>query len=186
VRLADGTYQDVHSVVLPERFDRMIQSWDLAFKELKTSDYVCGGVWGAIKADRFLLDQKRARLCMPQTMAAIRETSAKWPQAHAVLIEDKANGPAVIQALRTEISGLIAVNPAGGKIARAQAVSPQCESGNVYLPHPHIAPWVDAFIEECASFPAGRHDDQVDQMTQALNRLSRMAASGGPRPQYLG
>jgi len=186
VRLADGTYQDVHSVVLPERFDRMIQSWDLAFKELKTSDYVCGGVWGAIKADRFLLDQKRDRLCMPKTLAAIRETSAKWPRAHAVLIEDKANGPAVIQALRTEISGLIAVNPAGGKIARAQAVSPQCESGNVYLPHPHIAPWVDAFIEECASFPAGRHDDQVDQMTQALNRLSRMAASGGPRPQYLG
>jgi phage terminase large subunit-like protein len=63
------------------------------------------------------------------------------------------------------------MNPEGGKIARAQAVCPQCESGNVYLPHPAIASWVDAFIDECAMFPAGRNDDQVDSMTQALNRL---------------
>ena len=53
----------------------------------------------------------------------------------------------------------------------AQAVSPQVESGNVYLPHPAIAPWVHAFIEECAAFPNGKYDDQVDQMTQALNRM---------------
>jgi phage terminase large subunit-like protein len=48
------------------------------------------------------------------------------------------------------------------------------ESGNVYLPHPSIAPWVEAFIEECCSFPNGKNDDQVDQMTQALNRLRAM------------
>ena len=34
-------------------------------------------------------------------------------------------------------------------MARAQAVSPQVESGNVYLPHPLIAPWVDSFLDEC-------------------------------------
>ena len=28
------------------------------------------------------------------------------------------------------------------------------------------------FIEECAQFPNGRHDDQVDQMTQALLKMS--------------
>jgi len=39
------------------------------------------------------------------------------------------------------------------------------------LPHPAIAPWVETFIEEAASFPHGRHDDQVDAITQALNRL---------------
>ena len=50
------------------------------------------------------------------------------------------------------------------------AVSPVIEAGNVYLPHPLIAPWVNDFVEECAAFPNGAHDDQVDAMTQALLR----------------
>jgi predicted phage terminase large subunit-like protein len=55
-------------------------------------------------------------------------------------------------------------------VARAAAVSPLIEAGNVYLPHPQYAPWVSDLIEECASFPNGAHDDQVDAMTQALLR----------------
>jgi len=62
------------------------------------------------------------------------------------------------------------VNPSGGKIARAAAVSPLIEAGNVYLPHPSYAHWVNDFVEECAAFPNGAHDDQVDAMTQALLR----------------
>ena len=42
------------------------------------------------------------------------------------------------------------------------------ESGNVYLPHPSIAPWIDDFIDECACFPNGRHDDQVDATDQTV------------------
>ena len=89
---------------------------------------------------------------------------------HAVC-SGKANGSAVNQSLRHEIPGLVAVVPDGGKVARSQAVSPQLESGNVYLPHPAIAPWVEAFVEECATFPNGKCDDQVDQMSQALSLL---------------
>ena len=66
--------------------------------------------------------------------------------------------------------GIIAVAPEGGKVARAAAVSPGIEAGNVYLPHAQIAPWVTGFIEECAAFPNGAHDDQVDAATQALLR----------------
>jgi hypothetical protein len=72
--------------------------------------------------------------------------------------------------LGSEIPGLLPVNPSGGKIARAQAISPLIEAGNVYLPHPDYAPWVNDFIEECVQFPNGAHDDQVDAMTQALLR----------------
>jgi len=132
---------------------------------------VVGQVWGAKGADRFLLDQIRARMDLPATKDAVRSLSERWPRATAKLVEDKANGPAVIQELRHELAGLIEVTPEGGKIARAHAVSPMAESGNVYLPHPSIAPWVEGFMEEAASFPTGRHDDQVDAMTQALNRL---------------
>jgi len=171
VRTPDGELRTIHAIPIPAEFDTVIQSWDMAFKDLATSDYVVGQVWGARKADRFLLDQMRQRMDMPSTKEAVRELSRRWPKAAAKLIEDKANGPAVIQELRHDVSGLIEINPEGGKIARANAVSPQVESGNVYLPHPAIAPWVEAFIEEAASFPNGRNDDQVDAMTQALNRL---------------
>jgi len=95
--------------------------------------------------------------------------SAKWPQAHAKLVEDKANGPAVMQMLRNRITGMIPVEPRGSKIARVQAVSPHIESGNVYIPL--NAEWTKDFIDECVSFPNGAHDDMVDSMTQALDRL---------------
>lgn len=171
VRMPSGDMLSIRAVPLPEAFDRVVQSWDLAFKDLKTSDFVVGQVWAALKADRFLLDQRRDRLDMPATKAAIRGLSERWPEAGTKLVEDKANGPAILAELKHDISGLIAVNPEGGKVARAQAVSPQIEAGNVYLPHPTIAPWIDAFIEECAAFPNGAHDDMVDAMSQALNRL---------------
>jgi predicted phage terminase large subunit-like protein len=163
----------IPAVPIPAQFDTTIQSWDLAFKDHATSDYVVGQVWAATKADRYLLDQVRIKADMPATKKAIKDLSQKWPKAVTILVEDKANGPAVIQELQHEMSGLIAVNPEGGKVARAQAASPQVESGNVYLPHPAIAPWVDDFIEEAAAFPCGRKDDQVDAMTQALNRLRK-------------
>jgi predicted phage terminase large subunit-like protein len=169
--MADGQIRSIPAAALPEAFDELIQSWDLSFKDLKDSDFVVGHVWGAIGADRFLLDQRRERLDMPRTVEAIRALSLQWPDARVKLVEDKANGPAVIATLKHEISGLIAVNPEGGKLVRAQACCPQCESGNVYLPHPALLHWVDPFIEECASFPNAAHDDVVDAMTQALNRL---------------
>jgi len=171
IRTSDGKTLVIPVDRVPAEFDMVIQSWDMAFKDLATSDYVVGQVWGASKADRFLLDQCRGHMDMPATKEAVQHLSRKWPTAAAKLVEDKANGPAVIQELRHDLAGLIEVHPEGGKIARAHAVAPQAESGNIYLPHPAIAPWVETFIEEAASFPHGRHDDQVDAMTQALNRL---------------
>src|SRR6516225_5938805 len=109
---------------------------------------------------------------MPATKAAVQDLSRRWPEAGSKLVEGRANGPAVIQELQHDIAGLIAVNPEGGKIARAQAVSPRIESGNVYAPHPAAAPWVRALMDEVAMFPNGKHDDQVDAMSQALLRLS--------------
>jgi predicted phage terminase large subunit-like protein len=105
-----------------------------------------------------------------ESFGSARDLKAKWPGTIAILIEDKANGSAVIQILTHEIPGLLPVNPQGGKIARVAAVSPLVEAGNIYLPHPQFAPWVEDSIEECVQFPNGAHDDQVDAMTQALLR----------------
>jgi len=152
----------------PRKFKEVIQSWDCSFKDSRSSDFVVGRVWGRNGADKYLLDQVRGRMDCPATMQAVKRLSEKWPQAQRKVIEDKANGPAVVAMLKHEIAGLIAVNPKGGKEVRAQAVSPQIEAGNVYLPDPSIAPWINGFIEECAAFPNGAFDDQVDAMSQAL------------------
>ena len=122
-------------------------------------------------ADRYLLDQIRDRLDLPGTVQAVRQLSRSYSKATLKLVEDKANGPAVIQSLRHEIGGLVEVNPEGGKIARAAAASPQLESGNWYLPHPRLMPWVEGFIGECAAFPTGANDDQVDAWSQGAKRL---------------
>lgn len=150
----------------------IIQSWDLAFKDNNTSDYVVGQVWARRGANTYLLDQVHARLSFTDTVAAIRRMSERWPQAIVKLIEDKANGPAVINALRSEVGGIIPVQVKDSKSARAAAVSPFIESNNVFLPSTEIALYdVEAFIEETTQFPNAAHDDQVDAMTQALNRF---------------
>jgi len=90
-------------------------------------------------------------------------------RANVILIEDKANGSAVIEELRREDLGaaLIAVNPEGGKESRAFAASADVEAGNVYLPED--APWLSEFLHVHTNFPAVKHDDCVDSATQFLN-----------------
>jgi predicted phage terminase large subunit-like protein len=164
-----GLSDDV--MVLPIHFDKMAQSWDCTFKDSETSDYVAGGVWGRKKAQYFLFDVDHRRMGFADTMKAIRAMSDKWPKARSKYIEDKANGTAIIEMLQDEISGIVPVNPDGGKEARANAVSPLFEAGNIYLPHPNMCPWVEDLIEELVSFPNAAHDDLVDMTTQALNQL---------------
>jgi predicted phage terminase large subunit-like protein len=170
VRMDDGAVMEVDAVELPVEFDDMLQSWDCTFKDTTTSDFVAGQVWGRKGANKYMVDYSLERWDIIKTMAGIELWDLKWPKAVAKIIEDKANGPAVIQLLRNKIAGLIAVNPEGGKISRAYAASPEVEAGNVYLPHPALYPWVNKFITNCASFPNAAHDDDVDTFSQAIIR----------------
>lgn len=149
----------------------LIQSWDLAFKGTDGSDYVVGQVWLRVGSQAYLLDMVRDRMNFTQTLDAIRGLSAKWPQAYAKYVEDKANGPAVMAMLSGEIGGLIPVNPEGGKIARANAVSAYAHAGDILLPAPALLPNVGELLEELKLFPASSHDDSVDALTQAVSQL---------------
>lgn len=158
---------------LPPSLHRVIQSWDMAFKDEETSDYVSGQVWGAHHTKCYLLDRIKERLSFTASCQAVVGMTAKWPKSRGKYIEDKANGPAIINALRRSVVGVVPVKPDGGKLARAYAVQPMVEAGQVYLPHPRIAPWVEDFMREMGQFPRGAHDDDVDACTQALNVLAR-------------
>lgn len=157
--------------------DRIIQSWDATFKDTKSGSYVVGQVWGQRGSAYYLLDQHRQRMDFVNTLQTIGKLTQRWPESRAKLIEDKANGPAIISALKSQISGIKPVNPRGSKEQRAHAVSPLFEAGNVYLPNPNLYPWVNDYIDELTNFPSSANDDQIDATTQALDYLDTRSAS---------
>src|SRR5262245_5883031 len=99
VRMPDGAVTSIVAIELPRRVDEQLQSWDCAFKDAETSDYVVGQAWGRTGSIYLLGDQIRGRMDFPATMNAVRELSKRFPGAVTKLIEDKANGSAVIQML---------------------------------------------------------------------------------------
>ena len=101
----------------------------------------------------------------------------QYPQTGMILIEEAANGPAIINVLSREVPGVIGVTPEGGKYARAQAAQPMIEAGNVWLPNPRPhgrlilgREWVDDFMDQCCAFPTGAHDDDIDAFSQLVAR----------------
>ena len=156
----------------------VIQSWDMTFKGTDHSDFVVGQVWAVDGPNMFLLDQARGRWSFVETVRQVELMRERWPQTTATLVEDKANGTAVIDLLSRRIPGLIPVQPQGGKEVRAAAVSPFVEAGNVWLPGQR---WADDLIEEAAAFPNSSHDDQVDALTQALTYIH---VTLHPQPNY--
>ena len=156
---------------LPEKFEFMVQSWDCTFSGGHDNDFVAGQVWARSGGKYFMLPYRTyERLDFGPTMAAIKSCHAKFPQAHAVLIEDKANGPAIISELQKEIPGVVAVNPEGGKLARAQATAPLWEAGSIELPDPQVfgITWMEEYLHNMCAFPKAAHDDDVDATSQAL------------------
>lgn len=153
---------------------------DATFKATADGSYVVIQVWADDGPRHYLVDQRRERMGFAATCAAIKAMRAQWPKVRTVRIEDKANGPAIIEALKIEMTGILPVQPDGGKEARANACQGEVAGGAVYLPdESHAvypdgrkgAPWVPGFVHECTSFPKGETDDQVDAMTQHLNAV---------------
>jgi predicted phage terminase large subunit-like protein len=182
----DPSYLHLDKLAMLPKFTQIVSSWDTAFEDKTTSDYVVGQVWGVSGADRYLFYSYRRHANLHATIQAIRQahSSAKerWPHAaHATLVEKSANGTEIIKQLKRELPGVLPVPASTDKITRAMAAAPPVESGNVYLPG-RAAPdtaagyqspdWVASFIEEAATFPNGRHDDQVDAFSQAMNWIS--------------
>jgi len=180
VMFPDGSIHMIPAEPLPWVFDREAQSWDMTFKDTKGTDFVVGLDAAKKTTKTYIRDLRRGRWSFTQTVDEVRTLHQDYPNSRAKYIEDTANGPAVINFLKAEIPGLIPVKPEGGKSSRVQAASANAESGNVYLPHPSIAPWVDGFIDECAMFPNGTFDDQPDAWSQLMNKFYGAQEQGIP------
>lgn len=146
-----------------------IISVDAAFKGSDDSDYVAIQVWEKLGNNFYLLNAVKKRLDFSGTVREILRVKKAYPKINAIIIEDKANGTAIIDVLRAQMPGVVGIEPKGGKIARASAASVYIESGNVFLPSEQM--FTEDFVDECTAFPYAKNDDQVDAMSQAIGYL---------------
>jgi len=168
VRLGPGREFVCDQKPMHPRLERKWQSWDASVKETETGSYCVGQVWGRVGSETYLLDQYRDRASFLTQVTAVESFAGKYRDARPLLIENKANGPAIVNTLKSRVPGMIEVEPNGDKYTRADAVTIYFDAGNVYLPHPSIAPWIEKYVDELCVFPAGANDDQVDATSQAL------------------
>lgn len=153
---------------LPVYFDKVFTSWDMTFKKTDSSDYVSGIVFGKKGPRYYILDLINEKMDFVTTLSVFCQVAQKWPKAIAKYVEDKANGTAILNVLASKVQGLIPVTPHESKEARAAAVTPVFEAGNVYLPKE--APWVDKYVDQLVKFPNDVHDDMVDATTQGISQ----------------
>jgi hypothetical protein len=161
---------------LPGEFDQIIQSWDLALDAQKRTDsYHCGGVLARKGALVFLLAAFHEHCDINKVMSQILDWNQLYPKARTKLIERAISGPAVVQMLQHQVSGMTPWPPKGtrkdSKEGCLHAILPDIRSGNVLLPLNYDGSrpkWVDDMTGEVSSFPHAPHDDWVDMLSMGV------------------
>jgi predicted phage terminase large subunit-like protein len=155
-----------HMWAMPE--DLFVISWDTAMSQSEFADYSVATVWLVKGENRYLIDVVRERFDYPGLKRAALELKKRYPEA-VTLIEEKGSGISLIQDLRAAQVAVIGIKPETDKQTRLYTCAPQFESGSVFFPEPEQKmPWVDDLVAELLAFPGGKHDDQVDSISQAL------------------
>ena len=148
---------------------QVVMSLDTASKDNPFNDWSVILVACVVGKSVYIIDVHRARLQFPALKAKVIDL-ARVHGASALLIEDASSGQQLIQTLRAEeprgVPSPIARRPEGDKIARMMGVSAMIEAGRLFLPE--RTHWLADFTTELLGFPASRHDDQVDALSQLL------------------
>ena len=141
---------------------------DAAFKDGEKNDNVCLlEVFYCVNKKRYYVtDVFLQKVDFVSTCEVISDMQNRGYTDYC-LIEDKANGAAIINTLEKKFSNLRAINPEGGKIARAYASSPAFKTKSVYF-YSGAAQIMD-LKKDLVSFPKGKHDDGTDALTQLIN-----------------
>ena len=164
----------------PERFSSLIIAADTAFKAKQNSDYSVMMVMGLdTNGDIYIVDAIRDRFEFPDLKRRMIMLNTEWrgKGLRGIYVEDKASGQSLIQELKRESGvSVIPYRVASDKVSRLNAVLPLIEGGRVFLPE--VAPWLDPFMDECQTFPSGKHDDMVDALSMGLDVLARTPTTG--------
>ena len=150
--------------------DKTILSWDTALSARELSSYSVCVILQVRGETVFLLDLFRERLEYPDLKRKVIELHRRWrnhTNDYALLIENKGSGMPLIQDLKRDNIHAIAIEPKDDKVMRMNAQTARIEAGSIYLPQ--RAEWLDEFRKELLAFPASRHNDQIDALSQGLD-----------------
>jgi len=145
-----------------------VLSIDTAIKIKPTSDYsVCLAFLVRNKNEYYLIDIWRRKVDFPQLCAETTALAAKH-RPNAILIEEQASGsPLIDQCRRNGLTGIVGRRAVVDKKTRMNGETAKLEAGSLILPK--SAPWLDEFVMELLAFPGGKHDDQIDALSQFLH-----------------
>ena len=146
-------------------------SWDTAVKAHDRANYSVATVWARYNRRHYLLHVFRGRLEYPELKKKAHALHQQF-RASKTFIEDAAAGVQLLQELgRYRSNAFVGVKPSADKATRLMGVTPIIEAGDVLLPE--TAPWLADFEHELSLFPAAKHDDQVDSLSQYLEWQKR-------------
>lgn len=144
--------------------DRMVLSWDIALSEQEAGDYSVGVALLNRGESYYVMEVLRGKFPFDKLKDKIIDMKQRHGKAQ-LLIEESPISHGLIQSLREKRINVVDIKPDRDKRSRLISQIDLFEGGSVLLPKD--APWLDAFVSELLSFP-GRHDDQVDALTQGL------------------
>jgi predicted phage terminase large subunit-like protein len=158
---------------------------DTAMKTKEENDYSVLELWGRTTTGQaVLIDLLRGKWEAPELLTMARSFWLKHLNSkhspRAFNVEDKASGTGLIQTLRREGVPIVAIQRDKDKVTRGHGAAPFIESGNVLLPE--LAPWLSDFLSESEKFPSGSHDDQLDPMFDAIERVQTAPAKKIKKP----
>ena len=182
------TYDHEELMAQDPVFEYVALSIDATFKDGTKNDFVAMSLWSIWRGELYMMDLVHKRMGFVETLNQIRRMVKEYPNIDQLIIEDKANGSAIIDSLQYEenIPSVVGINPEGGKYSRAQAVSGLFAAHKVHFNNkinPQYFEWyqkedgstiVSKVISQFTSFPFAQHDDIVDSTTQALARLKKI------------
>jgi predicted phage terminase large subunit-like protein len=170
---------------------RWVRAWDLAStaKDVLKSDpdYTAGCLLAIEHRGEvphvWIRDMVRGRWEAPERDRRIVQQAQMDGPGVRIGTESVAGYKDTFARLCELLSGIRIVEsivPAGDKLVRVSPLEPIYEAGNVHLVR---GDWNQAFLQECAEFPSGAHDDQVDAMSGAWSMAARRRL---PRIGYAG
>lgn len=151
---------------------RWKRGYDLAISTKTSADYTASFRCAYDNSGNlYIADGYRARIEYPdQRRYIVARMNDERDTEHG--IESAMHGKAVVQELRTDRSvrthAFKEVQVASDKLTRALAWLNLAEAGKLFLVR---GPWIDEFVDEIVRFPAGRHDDQIDAVSVAVQML---------------
>jgi len=147
-----------------ESNDDIIVSWDIALSEAETGDYSACVVLLQREEVFYILEVIRGRFPFDALKRKVMEVKRRYGSP-TLLIEDSPISRGLIQSLSEQSINVTTYKPDTDKRSRVIAQTDLFAGGSVRFPQ--RAAWLEEFTAELLAFP-GRHDDQVDALTQAL------------------